>query len=435
MQHERGPRKPKIKESTGSSSSVAASEKSASSSASSSNLSPPIHQTHLHHSTGLPVSFSHTQLAAATAFSRTGFNPPFSFAIDHRSKVPPLSNSSSSEPSSSTDSLYGGGKEHCSLLDCQASAMSASGPSTGPPLLSFDLGAAAAAATASSAQANPGLLQMLLNAEKSQDLLWNLRYSGNAAAAAAALMNSHGFPCLPRLMESSTLTSSLPFPLPVNGNASSSVLGSLPPVRDTLPANQEGTSARNENQSSSSRPNSAASVVTTNGSTTPTPSNINVSLPAIGCSKFTGGPGGPGQGQAQPWDSSHEVTARLLFMVIRWIKSLPTFKTLSKKDQIILLEDAWKDLFLVNMAQWSVSFEITSPLMPGTPAYLSRAIANQKGNETSTMTTDLAYIQEIMKRFRQLSPDGTECSCLKAVILFKPGKIFTLQTHAEKESS
>lgn len=414
-----------MKDCTGSSSSVAASEKSASSSASSSNLTPPIHQTHLHHSTGLPVSFSHTQLAAAAAFTRTGFNPPFSFAIDHRSKVPPLSSSSSSEPSSSTDSLYGTPKEHCSLVDCQGPSMSSSGPSSGPPLLSFDLGA-----TASTAQGNPGLLQMLLNAEKSQDLLWNLRYSGNAAAAAAALMNSHGFPCLPRLMESSNLTSSLtnslPFPLPVsvNGNSSSSVLGSLPPVRETLTANQEGASSlRNETQSSNSRPNSAASVVTTNGPTTPTPSNINVTLPGIGCSKF------PTSGQSQPWDSSHEVTARLLFMVIRWIKSLPTFKTLSKKDQIILLEDAWKDLFLVNMAQWSVSFEITSPLMPGTPAYLSRAIANQKGNETSAMTTDLAYIQEIMKRFRQLSPDGTECSCLKAVILFKPGKIFTLQIY------
>jgi hypothetical protein len=32
--------------------------------------------------------------------------------------------------------------------------------------------------------------------------------------------------------------------------------------------------------------------------------------------------------------------------------------------------------------------------------------------------------QEIMGRFRQLSPDGSECGCMKAVILFTPGKWF-----------
>jgi hypothetical protein len=28
-----------------------------------------------------------------------------------------------------------------------------------------------------------------------------------------------------------------------------------------------------------------------------------------------------------------------------------------------------------------------------------------------------------MGRFRQLSPDGSECGCMKAVILFTPGKL------------
>lgn len=468
MQHERGPRKPKIKESIDSSSSVAASEKSASSSASSSNLSPPIHQSHLHHSTGLPVSFNHSQLAAAAAFSRSPFSTPFSFAsLDHQRAsssngkvIPQHLSSSSSEPSSSTDSIYGV-KDHCSLLECQAAAAAAAAAAmstsiaTGASASSSSTASsasasAAAAATApllpfdfnAAAQNNPGLLQMLLNAEKSQDLLWNLRYNSNAAAVAAqALINSHSAfagassagatATFPRLIESTT---SLPFHLPVssgavNGSTPHSLLASLPPVRDML-TGATGTSSggpqdtstisslmRNENQSSSSRPNSAASAVTTNGSVTPTiSSGLNVTLSGMSCGKFTSST------HNQPWDSSHEVTARLLFMVIRWIKSLPTFKTLSKKDQIILLEDAWKDLFLVNMAQWSVSLEASSLLMPGSPAYLTRAIANQKGNESSAMATDLAYIQEIMKRFRQLSPDGTECSCLKAVILFKPGE-------------
>lgn len=41
-----------------------------------------------------------------------------------------------------------------------------------------------------------------------------------------------------------------------------------------------------------------------------------------------------GQPPAPPWGGSvQEVTARLLFMVIRWVKCLPTFQTLSKGDQ------------------------------------------------------------------------------------------------------
>ena len=29
--------------------------------------------------------------------------------------------------------------------------------------------------------------------------------------------------------------------------------------------------------------------------------------------------------------------------------------------------------------------------------------------------------QELMGRYRQLSPDGSECGCLKAIAVFKPG--------------
>jgi hypothetical protein len=34
---------------------------------------------------------------------------------------------------------------------------------------------------------------------------------------------------------------------------------------------------------------------------------------------------------------------------------------------------------------------------------------------------EMKTVQEILCRFRQISPDGTECGCLKAIVLFKPG--------------
>ena len=36
---------------------------------------------------------------------------------------------------------------------------------------------------------------------------------------------------------------------------------------------------------------------------------------------------------------------------------------------------------------------------------------------------EIHYVQDVMRRLRQLSPDDTECSCLKAIVLFKPGEL------------
>lgn len=39
-----------------------------------------------------------------------------------------------------------------------------------------------------------------------------------------------------------------------------------------------------------------------------------------------------------------------------------------------------------------------------------------------TIMEDVRVLQEIIERFKELAPDGTECGCLKAIALLKPGK-------------
>ena len=48
-------------------------------------------------------------------------------------------------------------------------------------------------------------------------------------------------------------------------------------------------------------------------------------------------------------------------------------------------------------------------------------------SEDKIADMEIKTMMEVMGRFRQLSPDGTECGCLKAIVLFKPGdyKILT----------
>ncbi|XP_039275937.1 nuclear receptor subfamily 2 group E member 1 [Nilaparvata lugens] len=113
------------------------------------------------------------------------------------------------------------------------------------------------------------------------------------------------------------------------------------------------------------------------------------------------------------WEVLQETTARLLFMAVRWVRCLAPFQTLSKRDQLLLLQESWKELFLLHLAQWSIPWD------------LSLLFASDKARERlpaddPSVNGELKTIQEILARFRQLSPDGSECGCMKAVILFTP---------------
>ncbi|UYV63666.1 dsf [Cordylochernes scorpioides] len=89
--------------------------------------------------------------------------------------------------------------------------------------------------------------------------------------------------------------------------------------------------------------------------------------------------------------------------------------------QVTLLEESWKDLFLINLAQWSVTVDVLGPMLRGLTRGSEEPKEENGGPSLSgTNPADLHYIQEILRRFRQLSPDDTECSSLKAIIIFKP---------------
>ncbi|XP_022655607.1 nuclear receptor subfamily 2 group E member 1-like [Varroa jacobsoni] len=138
--------------------------------------------------------------------------------------------------------------------------------------------------------------------------------------------------------------------------------------------------------------------------------------------------------------TTQEVTARLLFMVIRWVKCLPTFQTLSRSDQVCLLEESWKDLFLFYMSQWSAGVDLISAL-PGKVSRSSTPKSPPGSPERSAVSpvnapdvvdlnpVEIHYVQDVMRRLRQLSPDETECSCLKAIVLFKPETMGLCDTH------
>ncbi|VDM48646.1 unnamed protein product [Toxocara canis] len=103
-------------------------------------------------------------------------------------------------------------------------------------------------------------------------------------------------------------------------------------------------------------------------------------------------------------ESVHETAARLLFMAIKWAKNLPSFTLLCFRDQVILLEEGWCDLFLLSVFQWSLPME-KCPLLNSSLPLSANAVR---------------YLQDLFMRIRNYNIDQGEFACLKALVLFRP---------------
>ncbi len=117
-------------------------------------------------------------------------------------------------------------------------------------------------------------------------------------------------------------------------------------------------------------------------------------------------------------DSSYEIPARILFMAIKWCKSLPTFNSLPFQDQSILLEQTWSDMFLICALQCSL------PTQPNIFLTINSGTVDRK-------TAKL--LNEIVDKFKTLNLDQNEFSYLKAILLFKPGMIEKMRFVEKRE--
>lgn len=52
-----------------------------------------------------------------------------------------------------------------------------------------------------------------------------------------------------------------------------------------------------------------------------------------------------------------ESAAKLLFLAVRWCRSIPSFNQLNNNDQNLLLEESWAELFIIMSAQYGLPIE------------------------------------------------------------------------------
>ena len=81
-------------------------------------------------------------------------------------------------------------------------------------------------------------------------------------------------------------------------------------------------------------------------------------------------------------DVTYETAAKILFMTIKWARNIPSFLALPFRDQAILLEESWSELFILSAAQWSMSLD-TSKLI-NISMYISRG-ESEKGLSASLL--------------------------------------------------
>jgi nuclear receptor subfamily 2 group E member 3 len=142
-------------------------------------------------------------------------------------------------------------------------------------------------------------------------------------------------------------------------------------------------------------------------------------------------------------ETVYETSARLLFMAVKWAKNLPSFASLAFRDQVILLEESWSALFLLNAIQWCLPLEPLSCSLFSVSEHCSSNNNNNCSPEnkqdkvsisfvalkchndsrnvslTSQIAQDIRTLHDTLCRFKSIIVDPAEFACLKAIVLFR----------------
>eukprot|EP00794_Sanderia_malayensis_P011064 gene11064-12232_t len=114
-------------------------------------------------------------------------------------------------------------------------------------------------------------------------------------------------------------------------------------------------------------------------------------------------------------DKIYESSTRYLYMSVSWARNIPTFLELPFRDQAILLEESWSELFILCMIQCSLPLDI-GVLLSAAGLQIDKA----PSEKIASSMADLRLLQHIVQRFQGIQIDSTEFACLKAIVLFKP---------------
>lgn len=99
-------------------------------------------------------------------------------------------------------------------------------------------------------------------------------------------------------------------------------------------------------------------------------------------------------------------------MNVKWAKSVPSFTALPMDDQLLLLEESWRDLFVLGAVQFLQPVELGALVQ-------SLGILEEKSEKALTFLQQVKEFQDILTKLAQLQVDQHEFACLRAIVLFR----------------
>ncbi|XP_001634999.3 photoreceptor-specific nuclear receptor isoform X2 [Nematostella vectensis] len=131
-------------------------------------------------------------------------------------------------------------------------------------------------------------------------------------------------------------------------------------------------------------------------------------------------------------DMMYESAIRVLYMTVKWVRNIPTFLDLPFRDQAILIEESWSELFVLSLSQWDMAVDLSSLVSAAYPQQMGLS-PGHKSDRTPGSMSDIRNLQTVVSRLRTASVDQTEYACLKAIVLFKPDiRGLRLWSHVEQ---
>lgn len=119
--------------------------------------------------------------------------------------------------------------------------------------------------------------------------------------------------------------------------------------------------------------------------------------------------------------SRNDITARIIYMSIKWAKTMPSFSALCNTDQLHLLTSVWPELFLVSAFQWSLDTGGCSLFLEDSQKKLSLNASETLSSSTNDFD-QFVILQKLYAHFNTNNLDQGELACLKAIVLFRAGK-------------
>ncbi|ELU12704.1 hypothetical protein CAPTEDRAFT_226190 [Capitella teleta] len=117
-------------------------------------------------------------------------------------------------------------------------------------------------------------------------------------------------------------------------------------------------------------------------------------------------------------EATCEAAARLLFMSVKWAKNVPAFLSLPFRDQTLLLEEGWRELFVLGAAQFQMPID-PAPLLASAGISSPDKSPSSSSDSTVDVVGEIRALQDIIAKFKAMQVDATEYACLKGIVIFK----------------